>query len=284
VVAWSDLNAVRLAEHSYRSCVGGRFSGKHVIVTGGSRGIGYTIAEAFLSDGANVLVVGRSAGALEHAVASLKETSTSVAHFPADVCDPGAVAELVGNALSRWPRIDVLVNNAGLFRSGPFLEVDQEHWEEVLSLNLTGPFLLSQRVAGAMKSAGGGAIVNVASTNAHGIDGVTAAYSTAKAGLRTLTKAIAVELGEYGIRCNSVSPTYVSTEKLAEVLPPALHAYVTRRFDRIPLRRAVTPGEVARACLFLASDEASGVTGCDLLVDGGTVADLYVGASLPALD
>jgi NAD(P)-dependent dehydrogenase (short-subunit alcohol dehydrogenase family) len=131
-----------------------------------------------------------------------------------------------------------------------------------------------------MVKAGGGSIINMASINGRGVDGPYATYDVAKAGLIMLTKNVAVELARYGVRCNSVSPGWVLTPMVESGTDPSVLARMKRAFNRVPIGRLLTVEEVAAACLFLASDEASGITGSDLTIDGGTEADLYVLSSL----
>jgi NAD(P)-dependent dehydrogenase (short-subunit alcohol dehydrogenase family) len=257
----------------------GRFDGKTAIVTGGSAGIGLAVAARLASEGADVLITGRRPGQLEAAVVDLTAQGARVHALAGDVSAPDAPARIVEAALSRWSRIDVLVNNAGIGNEAAFLEIDPEVWNYDLQVMLTAPFRISQRVGREMVSTGGGAIVNLASIDGHGADGA-ASYGVAKAGLIQLTRNIAVELAPHGIRCNSVSPGYVVTPMVTATTTPELLAQMRTSFDRVPLGRTLTVEEVAAACAFLASDEASGITGIDLVVDGGTLADLHIIPSL----
>jgi 3-oxoacyl-[acyl-carrier protein] reductase len=257
-------------------------NGKSVVITGGSRGLGFFTAEAFLEAGADVLITGRSAPALEQAAARLSATSRSISYFVGDATDPGDIGRLAAETAERWPRVDVLVNNAGLYEpGGTLLELDLGIWNRALAANLTGPFLMTQALGRAMAEAGSGSIINVASTQAHGVDGNWAAYSTAKAGLLQLTKTIASELGPSGVRCNSVCPGYTDTEALKEDTSESLYEYLRTNFERLPLRRVVTTAEVAAACVFLGSDSASGITGIDICIDGGALAETYIAATFP---
>jgi NAD(P)-dependent dehydrogenase (short-subunit alcohol dehydrogenase family) len=256
-----------------------RFEGKTAIITGGSAGIGLAIAARLATEGAEVLLTGRRPEQLEAAAAELVAQGARVHSLAGDVSAADAPQQIVEAALSRWSRIDVLVNNAGVAHEATFLEIDQEVWDYDLQVMLTAPFRISQHVGREMVKTGGGAIINLASIDGHGADGA-ASYGVAKAGLIQLTRNIAVELAPHGVRCNSVSPGYVITPMVTSTTTPELLAQMRTSFHRVPLGRTLTVEEVAAACAFLASDEASGITGIDLIVDGGTVADLHIIPSL----
>src|SRR5207245_9983634 len=157
----------------------------------------------------------------------------------------------------RWGRIDVLVNCAGIDHDSPFLDVSDEAWNRVLGVNLTGAFLMAQRVARVMAASGGGSIVHISSIDAHGADGNQVAYNASKAGMLGLSRTMAIELAQHGIRSNVVSPGYTATPLTRQYVGEEMYEYMTRDFDRIPLRRMATPDEIASAILFLASDDAS---------------------------
>lgn len=257
-----------------------RLSGKTAIITGGSRGIGLAIARRFLVEGAQVLITALRAEELHVAVADLNTLGPPVLSLAGDLADPAEPARILAKALDHWKQIDILVNNAGVDDEAPFLELAPERWAHVLAVMLTAPYRLSQLVAREMVRTGGGSIVNMASINGRGVDGPYAGYDVAKAGLIMLTKNVAVELGPHGVRCNSVSPGWVLTPMVEAGIDPALLGQMKRNFARVPIKRLITVDEVAAACAFLASDDASAITGTDLTVDGGTEADLYVLASL----
>ena len=253
-----------------------RFEGRSAIVTGGSLGLGRAIAERLVSEGANVMITGRDAERLERAAAEVSALGDGEAvALPGDVADPEVSVATVAAARERWGRIDVLVNNAGIYDSQGFLEQSYEDWSYVIGVLLTGPYLMAQQAARAMVEAGnGGAIVNIASIDGHSADGPYPGYGAAKSGLITLTKYIAVAMGEHGVRANSISPGYVDTPMVASL--GESYEAMKRDFPRVPLRRLVKPEEVAALAAFLASDEAAAITGADHLVDGGTTADLYI--------
>jgi NAD(P)-dependent dehydrogenase (short-subunit alcohol dehydrogenase family) len=259
----------------------GRFAGRGVIVTGGGRGIGQATARAFAAEGADVLVLGRTVADLEDTVAQITADGGRAWLLPCDVTDEAQVEETVTRAAGRWDRIDVLVNNAGIDDDTPFLEIDRARWRAVIDTNLTGVFLLSQAVAREMAKTGGGAILHTASIDASGGDGPYAAYNASKAGLLGLSRTMALELAAHGIRSNCVSPGFTHTVMTEKAVGPKLMDYLNGSFARVPMKRLVRTDEVAQAFLFLASDQASAITGIDLRVDGGLTANWYILETLP---
>ena len=259
-----------------------RFEEKNVIVTGAGQGIGRAIANRFSSEGADVMLVGRRERPLEDAAQEIMAADGSAWVHCADVGDATAVDAAVATAKERWGRIDVLVNNAGIAEEKPFLEIEDEGWDSILRTNLRGAFLMAQRVAREQVAAGGGAIIHIASIDASGGDGPYASYNASKAGLLGLSRTMALELGPHGVRVNCVSPGFTHTEMTELGVPPGTMDYLAHRFDRVPLRRLVRPEEIAAACAFLASDDASAITGTDLTVDCGLTANWYVLESIPS--
>ena len=261
-----------------------RFEGKNVIVTGAGQGIGRAIAERFAQEGADVMLVGRTLETLERAVSEIEAAGGKASAHRADVSDAAQVQGAVDAALAGWGRVDVLINNAGIAEEAPFLEVEEASWDRVVGTNLKGAFLVAQRFARAMVEGGGGTIVHIASIDASGGDGPYASYNASKAGLLGLNRTMAFELAPHGIRVNCVSPGFTHTEMTESAVPPELMDYLVNRFDRVPMRRLVKPEEIAAACAFLASDDASAITGIDLTVDCGLTANWYILETLPAVD
>jgi 3-oxoacyl-[acyl-carrier protein] reductase len=183
-----------------------------------------------------------------------------------DVSDPDQVEAMVRQTLERFGRIDILVNNAGIGHVKPFLSITLEEWNRVLGIDLTGQFLCAQAVARVMVQQGGGRIVNVASISGERGGTGRAAYGAAKAGVILLTKVMAVELAAKGIGVNAISPGPTETDQVRECHDDATRAAY---HSVLPIKRYATPSEIANAALFLASQEASFVSGHILNVDGG---------------
>ena len=261
-----------------------RFEGKNVIVTGAGQGIGRAIAERFAGEGAEILLIGRRREPLEKAVQEIEAAGGRAFAHAADVSEPDSGPDAVAAAMERWGRIDVLVNNAGQAEEAPFLELEVESWDRVLRTNLRGAFLMAQAIAREQVSTGGGSIVHIASIDASGGDGQYASYNASKAGLLGLNRTMAFELAPHGIRVNCVSPGFTHTEMTESAVPPEMMDYLVNRFDRVPMGRLVKPEEIAAACAFLASDDASAITGINLTVDCGLTANWYILETLPASD
>jgi NAD(P)-dependent dehydrogenase (short-subunit alcohol dehydrogenase family) len=260
-----------------------RFEDRHVVVTGAGRGIGAATARAFADEGAEVLLMARTETEVAAVAESIRAAGGRAWYELGDVSDAADVNRVVGAAEQRWDqRIDVLVNNAGVDHDSPFLDFPTNEWRRVIDINLTGPFLCAQRVARTMASGGGGAIVHIASIDAHGADGNQVAYNASKAGLLGLSRTIAMELAARGIRSTVVNPGYVATPLTRGYVGDEMYEYMTTRFARVPQGRMAAPEEIAAAVLFLASDDAAHITGTELTVDGGTTANLYVVESLPS--
>jgi len=250
-----------------------RFDGRNVIVTGGSGGIGRAIVHAFAADGARVYSAGRSEERLEKVrveSAAPERVQTAVV----DLRDREQVRRMVRDAIEAMGRVHVLVNNAGIAYSDPVLDLPEAHWDETFAVNLDAPFLASQEAARHMVEAGGGAIVNIASTDAFSVESPQTHYNASKAALVMMTRSMAHELGHLGVRCNCVAPGETLTPMLGDDMdqPAFRRSYLAR----IPMRRAAAPEEPAAAVLFLASDEASYISGETIIVDGGqTAGDWY---------
>jgi NAD(P)-dependent dehydrogenase (short-subunit alcohol dehydrogenase family) len=264
--------------------VSDRLTNKRAIVTGAGRGIGRAIALAMAREGAEILLLGRTEAPLQETGSLIEAADGRAWSLACDVRDDDQVDACVQTAVARWGGIDILANNAGIDDDTPFLEVDCGRWRDIIATNLTAPFVTSQAVARVMRQTGGGAIVHNASIDASGGDGPFAAYNASKAGLLGLNRTMALELAPYGIRSNCVSPGFTHTEMTESAVGPALMEYLQGSFARVPMRRLVRPEEVAAAFVFLASDEASAITGTELRVDCGLTANWYILETLPTAE
>jgi 3-oxoacyl-[acyl-carrier protein] reductase len=244
-----------------------RFQGTRVLVTGGASGIGRATVLAFAAEGAQVVASGRRDSALR-----ALETGASVHTLVADVRDPERCRQMVREAIDMLGGLDVLVNNAGVSYMEPFLEATEECWTDTFRTNLNAPFFASQVAARHMVAQGGGAIVNIASTDAFVAESPSVHYMASKAGLAHMTRCIAFELGHLGVRCNAVCPGLTKTPMVQDGWTPAFWEAYMRR---IPMRRPAEPAEQASVVLFLASEDASYVNGETILVDGGELTGFW---------
>jgi 3-oxoacyl-[acyl-carrier protein] reductase len=254
-----------------------RFVGKHVFVTGGARGIGLAIATAFGEEQAVVSIADRHRENLDNTVRDFRSAGIVVHGHLLDVTDPGNVVA-AADAAERVAPIDILVNNAGIALETAFLDLSLKEWREVLEVNLTGMFIVAQTIARRMVTRRRGTIINMASKN--GLDGEAgyAHYNASKGGVIMLTKTMALELAQFGIRVNAVAPGYLQTPMSEAIDSPE---FVRDFVDRyIPLGRSGKVADVAPLFLFLAGDEASFITGQVFVIDGGQLAGQKASADL----
>ena len=245
-----------------------RFANQVAIVTGAGRGIGHAIALRLASEGARVAVVSRTE---QNALKTAEEINAKypglAVAYAVDVAQSAAVKKLAEQILADFSRVDILVNNAGLTRDGLFMRMSEEDWDVVLDTNLKGAFNFIQAVIRPMLKQRSGHIINIASVAGLMGNAGQANYAASKAGLIGLTKTIAREVSSRGITCNAVAPGFITTD-MTDVLPDAVKTGVVAQ---IPLARFGLPEDIASAVAFLASSEASYITGQTLTVDGGMV-------------
>ena len=270
-----SLTAVNAAPTSRR-----RFEGRSAVVTGSARGIGYQVARILLSEGASVVINDILEDRVANAVESLGVDDGRLATAVADVREPAAVEQLVDTAVDSFGHLDILVNVVGGSYGAPhmrLLDFDIDDWYSILDLNLTSAFLCARAAVPHLRSAGGGAIVNVSSSaGVRGEPGLwSPVYCAAKAGVQGLTRQLAFEYGHDGIRANCVAQGDVLSERTYEYLTGAETGYFEDletarvRYQKYPIPRMGEPVEVASAICFLASEEAGYITGETLLVTGG---------------
>jgi 3-oxoacyl-[acyl-carrier protein] reductase len=241
-----------------------------VIVTGGARGLGKAIALAFVGEGAELAVVDVDKAILEAAKNEIKKNRKGVIAIPCDITRSLEVKAMVEQVQNAFGRIDILVNNAGIIRRGTIETITEEDWDRVIEVNLKGTFNCCKAVVETMKSQRFGKIVNVSSI-AGKMGDITSApgYGPSKAGMDALTKTLARQLAQYGINVNAVAPHAIETEMSAQWSEERRKEIIAS----IPLGRLGKPEDVANAVLFLASDEASFITGEILDVNGGALMD-----------
>lgn len=237
------------------------FTDKVVVVTGGSRGIGKSIAESFLADGATVIVTYKNAIDEEYF------NSKNIKHHKCDVADAKAVGELVDALVKEFGKIDVLVNNAGITKDGLLMRMSEEDWDAVLDTNLKGVFNFTKAVTRPMMGKKSGKIVNITSISGVMGNAGQANYSASKAGVIGFTKAVAKELASRNINVNAIAPGFIETEMTDKLSDEVKKNYLAS----IPMKRFASTNEVASVVKFLASDDASYITGQTLCVDGGIV-------------
>ena len=240
-----------------------------VIVTGGAQGIGEACARRFAREGARVVVAD-----VQDARGQALAAELGASYLHCDVGDKAQVDTLVAQVMRAHGRIDVLVNNAGIFKAADFLDVTEADFDAVLRVNLKGAFLVGQAVAREMARAGRGSIVNMSSVNSVLAIPSIASYNVSKGGINQLTRAMALALADKGVRVNAVGPGTIATELAAQAVLTSEDAR-NKIMMRTPMKRLGEPGEIADVVAYLASDAASYVTGEIVMADGGRLALNY---------
>lgn len=241
-----------------------RLDGKSAIVTGAASGIGRATAQLFAGEGAKVLAVDLPGKGL----AETHKGHDAISILEINVTDPGAPASIVGAAIARFGRLDIVMNNAGVGSNALAEELSREAWDRTLAVNLTAPFLICQKAIPHLRAGGAGRIINVASVMAEGTDYGLSAYCASKAGVAGLTRTLALELGKFNITANYLLPGAIRTGMtmpLWNARPEVAEIWAKKS----ALRRLGEPADLAKAALFLASDDGAFVTGHGLTVDGG---------------
>jgi NAD(P)-dependent dehydrogenase (short-subunit alcohol dehydrogenase family) len=251
-----------------------RLSGRTAIVTGGAKGIGRHYALALAAEGARVMVADIADGEEVAAEIAGKHGANSVTSAVTDVSDEESVKTLVAATMARFGRIDVLVNNAALFaplQETKCTEIDAELWDRVMAVNLRGPFLMVKHVAPHMTTQGYGKIINIGSGTAYrGIPWMLH-YVTSKGGIMAFTRALARELGEHGIRVNTLAPGFTLSDTVVSQNPGHVQTARDRAVQSRSLRRDEHPHDLLGALVFLASADSDFITGQTIAVDGGNV-------------
>jgi len=248
-----------------------RLAGKVAFVTGGARGIGRAIVEKFVTEGALVTFVDVDDAEGRRTAGELSAAGAAATFEPTDVTVENDVRRSIYRVVQRYGTLDVLVNNAGVNAYFDATSMSESEWDDVFAVDLKGAWLCAKYALAPMKTAGCGSIVNIASIHASLTIAGMFPYAAAKSGLVGLTRSLALEYGPFGIRVNAVSPGYTRTRLLGEWLARQPDPIETERatLANHPLRRIATPADIANVVAFVASDEASAITGANLAVDCG---------------
>ena len=248
-----------------------RLEGKVALISGGARGQGAVEAKLFAREGAKVVfgdILDESGKQVE---AEIHEAGGEAAYVHLDVTREDDWLTAVNTAIDRYGKLDILVNNAGILIRKGIEDTTEEDWDRIMGVNAKGAFLGTKHSIPAMRQAGGGSIVNISSTaGLVASPSGSASYTASKGAVRLLTKSTAIQYAKEGIRCNSIHPGPVDTDMIQETITDS--AKLEERMQRLPMGRVGTADEIAYGVLYLASDEASFVTGSELVIDGGTTA------------
>ncbi len=253
----------------------GRLAGRTALVTGASRGIGQAIARRYAAEGADLFLVATGLAQLADTRLQAEAHGARVVLHAADVGDRTAVEAIVDRAVAEFGRLDVLVNNAGVYHASPLLDMAVEDFDRVMRVNVHGAFHVLQLVLRQMRARGSGKVVNIASTAGKWGSMNQSAYNASKHALVGLTRCAALEMGAFGVNVNAICPGFVETDMLqafrahGQILGVPFEQVLEGARARVPIRRFLQPDEIAHLAVYLASAESDGMTGQTLLLDGG---------------
>ena len=247
-----------------------RLEGKVALISGGARGQGATEGQLFVDEGAKVVLADILDVEGEAAAAQIRENGGDASYVHLDVASEDDWRSAVEFTLQTYGRLDILINNAAIYKRTPIVDTDVEEWRQIMEINSTGVFLGTKHAIPAMQRSGGGSIINISSTAGLVGSGRGSAYGASKGSVRLFTKYTAIQHALDGIRANSIHPGPIDTEMIADNL--ATPEGRAESESRVPLKRIGTVMDVAYGALFLASDESSYMTGAELVIDGGVTA------------
>ncbi|HPX63112.1 MAG TPA: 3-oxoacyl-[acyl-carrier-protein] reductase [Candidatus Syntrophosphaera thermopropionivorans] len=243
------------------------FENMTVVITGAARGIGFAIAEAFAGQGAHPVIIDINKQVVDEAMQKLQDKGYSVSGYVGDVTNSSQMDEVFSAIIEERGKIDCLINNAGITRDNLLLRMREEEWRMVLEINLTGTFICTQKVFKYMMKARSGSIINIASVIGIMGNAGQANYAASKGGIIAFTKSCAKEFASRNIRVNAVAPGFIETEMTAKLPESVVEGYA----KAIALQKMGKPEDVAKLCLFLASEESAYITGQTIAIDGGLV-------------
>jgi NAD(P)-dependent dehydrogenase (short-subunit alcohol dehydrogenase family) len=250
--------------------------GKNALITGAGRGIGKAAAIAFAKAGANIVIVSRNIDELNQTRIEIEKCGKKALPIVCDMGDIKQVRAMANNAIKEYKHIDLLLNIAGINRISPAFEVTEKDWDDVMNVNVKGPYFLSQIIGRHMMENGiKGSIINCTSECQDIVETDLGAYCPSKAALKMITKVLAVEWGKYGIRVNALAPSFINTTMNTPLIEGAtenLKTFFDTKLKRVPMCKYGEPEDLISGFMFLASDQSSYVTGTSIIIDGGYTA------------